>query len=81
MNIIVAIRTNIFYCKDKNGLFKKHHELVFLIDKPSYRYSTEGEIIRERILDEVRFSVSDNNFDQLIDQLKKIKDTEESDLQ
>lgn len=80
MNTITAVRTNIFHTKDKNGLFKKHHELIFLIDKPSYRYSTEGEVIRERCLDEMRFSVSQDNFQNLIDLLTKIKDAEESDL-
>jgi hypothetical protein len=48
--------------------------------KPTYRYSNEGEIIRERGLDEVRFTVSDKAFEQLIKLLEKLKDVDESEL-
>lgn len=40
----------------------------------------EGEIIRERGLDEVRFTVSDKAFEQLIKLLEKLKDVDETEL-
>ena len=84
MNQLISIRTNIFYTKkDKKDKkiadeYVRHKELIFLVDKPTYRYSNEGEIIRERSLEEVRLSVSDFGFEQLMKILEKIKDADES---
>lgn len=84
MNTLKSVRTNIVYAKTKNekdeDVFVRHQELIFLVDKPTYRYSNEGEIIRERGLDEVRFTVSDKAFDQLIKLLEKLKDVDETEL-
>jgi hypothetical protein len=86
MNTLVSVRTNIVYAKKKQqdekaeDEFVRHQELIFLVDKPTYRYSNEGEIIRERGLDEVRFTVSDKAFEQLIKLLEKLKDVDESEL-
>lgn len=86
MNTLVSVRTNIVYAKKKKqdekveDEFVRHQELIFLVDKPTYRYSNEGEIIRERGLDEVRFTVSDKAFEQLIKLLVKLKDVDESEL-
>lgn len=86
MGNLVSVRTNILYAKKKKvdekdkDEFIKHHELVFVVDKPNYRYSNEGEIIRERSLEEMRFTVSDNSFDNLIENLKILKDVDEKDL-
>jgi hypothetical protein len=86
MNSLVSIRTNIVYAKKRKqdekseDEFVKHQELIFLVDKPNYRYSNEGEVIRERGLEELRFTVSDKAFEQLIKLLEKLKDVDESDL-
>ena len=86
MNTLVSVRTNIVYAKKKKqdekaeDEFVRHQELIFLVDKPTYRYSNEGEIIRERGLDEVRFTVSAKAFEQLIKLLEKLKDVDESEL-
>ena len=86
MNTLVSVRTNIFYAKKKKqdekaeDEFVRNQELIFLVDKPTYRYSNEGEIIRERGLDEVRFTVSDKAFEQLIKLLEKLKDVDETEL-
>lgn len=86
MNTLISVRTNIVYAKnkkqDENGedVFVRHQELIFLVDKPTYRYSNEGEIIRERGLDELRFTVSEKAFDQLIKVLEQLKEASESDL-
>ena len=83
MNTLVSVRTNIVYAKKKKqdekaeDEFVRHQELIFLVDKPTYRYSNEGEIIRERGLDEVRFTVSDKAFDHLIKLLEKLKDVDD----
>lgn len=83
MNTLVSVRTNIVYAKKKKqdeDEFVRHQELIFLVDKPTYRYSNEGEIIRERGLDEVRFTVSEMAFEQLIKLLEKLKDIDETEL-
>ena len=86
MNQLLSVRTNIFYAKKKKqnekaeDEFVRHQELIFLVDKPVYRCSNEGEIIRERGLDEVRFTVSDKAFETLIELLEKLKDADESEL-
>ena len=87
MNTLLSIRTNIIYAKkvkkDKKepDEFEKFQELIFLVDKPSYIQTNEGEIIRQRGVEEMRFTVSEKAFEQLITLLSKIKDVEESDLQ
>ena len=86
MNTLVSVRTNIVYAKKKKqdekaeDEFVRHQELIFLVDNPTYRYSNEGEIIRERGLNEVRFTVSDKAFETLIKLLEQLKDADESDL-
>ena len=86
MNHLISVRTNIIYSKKKKqdekepDEYKRFQELIFLVDKPNYRYSTEGEIVRERGVDEVRFTVSDRAFDELVKLLVKLKDVDESDL-
>lgn len=86
MNHLMSIRTNIIYSKNKKGNinepdnFVKFQELIFLINKPSYRVSNESEIIRERNIEELRFVVSEKNFDTMMDLLNKLKIAEESDL-
>lgn len=86
MNQLISIRTNILYSKkdkqanETHDEYERHQELIFLIDKPSYRFSNEGEIIRERGIDEVRFTVSHKAFDQLLKHLEKLKNIDESEL-
>lgn len=86
MNTLLSIRTNILYSKkDKKNIgesdeFIKHHELIFLVDKPKYTQTNGGEIIRERAVEELRFMVSDKAFDALIEHLIKLRDIDESDL-
>lgn len=86
MNSLVSVRTNILYSKkDKKDKqepdeFERHQELIFLVDKPTYRYSNEGAIIRERSLEEMRFTVSKKSFENLIELLEKLKDIDETEL-
>ena len=86
MNTLLSIRTNILYSKkDKKKQedadeFVKHHELIFLVDKPKYTQTNGGEIIRERAVEELRFTVSEKAFNTLIEHLVKLKDIDESEL-
>lgn len=86
MNTLLSIRTNILYAKKNKKSkedvdeFVKHHELIFLVDKPKYTQTNGGEIVRERAVDELRFIVSEKVFDTLIDHLVKLKDIDESEL-
>lgn len=81
MNSLISVRTNIIYSKAENGEMKRHQELIFLVDQPEYRRSTEGEIVRERGIKELRFTVSEGGFKQLMEILAKLQTVEESELE
>jgi hypothetical protein len=82
MNTLVSIRTNIIYSKEVTGKekYNRNQELILLVDKPKYTYSNEGEIVRERGLEELRFTVSEKGFEQLIKMLEKMKEVEPDEL-
>ena len=50
MNTLLSVRTNIVYAKKKKqdekaeDEFVRHQELIFLVDKPTYRYSNEAKL-------------------------------------
>ena len=76
MNSLVSVRSNTFYHKEKKDekeVFTKHHEVVLLIDNPKYTCSNEGEVLRERSIEQLRFTVSDDGVDQLIKYLEAIR--------
>ena len=79
MNQLVEIRTNIVYTKE-NDNYKKLQELIFLIEKPSYKFTNEQEVIRTRELTELRFTVTEKAFDQMLSLLTHLKDINEEDL-
>jgi hypothetical protein len=86
MNHLISIRTNIIYAKKKKenetdkDEYKKFHELIFLVDKPTYRRTNSGDIIREREVEEFRFNISNKGFDEMIKILMKLKDIKEEEL-
>ena len=86
MNTLISVRTNILYSKKEKKVkgdadeFVKHHELIFLVDKPKYMQTNGGEIVRERGIEELRFTVSERAFDELIKVLVKLQDIDESEL-
>jgi hypothetical protein len=86
MNSLVSVRTNLMYAKKKKKDAKdqdeyvRQQELIFLIEKPTYKYSNEGEVIREKSLEEMRFSLPVEGIEQLIKLLTRLKDLNEEDL-
>ena len=86
MNTLISLRTNILYSKKEKKAkedadeFVKHNELIFLVDKPKYTRTNSGEIVRERAVEELRLTVSEKDFDELIKILIKLKDIDESEL-
>lgn len=79
MNHLISIRTNILYSKIKDG-YRKYQEIIFLIDKPIYRLTNDKDIIREREIEELRFTVSEGAFDEMIKSLVQLKDIKEDEL-
>lgn len=79
MNQLVEIRTNIVYTKEKDS-YKRLQELIFLVEKPSYKFTNEQEVIRTRELTELRFAVTEQAFEQMIGLLTHLKDVKEEDL-
>jgi hypothetical protein len=86
MNTLLSIRANILYSKKdkikKEDIdeFVKYYEIIFLVDKPKYKHTNSSEIIRERTVDEHRFTVSEKALDSMIEHLIKFKDINESEL-
>ena len=80
MKHLASIRANVLYTKEK-GEYKKINEIVLLSDGPEYKYSNEGEIVRQRSLQEHRFLVDNAGIDNLIAVLEKIKEVENEDLE
>jgi len=80
MNKLIQIRTNIYYEKNEKDEFIRHNEIILLVDKAKYTHTNSGEIVRERGVDELRFSVSKENLEALIETLTRFKDVDETDL-
>lgn len=86
MNTLIQIRTNVYYAKkDKKvktekDVFVRFNEIVLLVDKAQYTHTNSGEIVRERAVDELRFTVSKENLEVLIKTLEKFKDIDETEL-
>lgn len=80
MKHLASIRANVLYTKEK-GDYKKINEIILLTDGPEYKYSNEGEIVRQRSLEEHRFLVDNSGIDNLIAVLEKIKEVENEDLE
>ena len=82
MKSILQVRDNIYYKKETadSDEYTKIHELVILLDNPSYKRTNEGDVIRERGVDEVRFAVSDKGLDSLIEVLQSYKEAKEENL-
>ncbi len=81
MNHLISIRSNFLYSKSKKESgedeYKKYYELIFLVDKPSYLMTNEREPVRQRGIEELRFTVSEDAFKQMIEILTGIKDAKD----
>ena len=84
MNQLISLRTNIWYAKEvkKNepDVFVRMQELILLVEKPVYSRTNDGEIIRERGVNELRFTVTEKGYAELLAALLKLKDIDESEL-
>ncbi len=84
MNQLISISQNNYYIKtkDKDGAdkFKKYIELVFLVDKPNFIYSNEGEVVRERLLERLAVTLDEKHLDVLILKLLEVQKAKEEDL-
>jgi hypothetical protein len=79
MNQLISVRTNILYTKVGEEYIKLN-ELVLLVDEPSYKRTNDGEVIRERGVKELRFTVTEKAFEDLILFLTDLKNAGEGDL-
>ena len=79
MNTLISMRTNISYSK-KGEVYRKFNEIILLCDKPTYRPTNEGEVIRERGVEELRFFIANDKIDDLIKLFETIKKAKEEDL-
>jgi hypothetical protein len=80
MKSLIGIRSNLYYTKDEKGVETKHHELILLLDTPTYSRSNTGEVIRERAIEEARFTTTDKGLDALLETLGAMKEATEADL-
>lgn len=83
---LLSIRQNIKYAKkpkkqqDDADEFIRIDELIFIVENPTYRYTNEGDIVRERKVDQFRIDVLNKDIDLIIKTLEGIRDSNESDL-
>lgn len=82
MKTLLQVRDNIYYTKKDSEVeeYTKVHELVILLDNPSYKQTNEGDIIRERGIEEIRFGITDKGIDGLIEILKSYQVAKEENL-
>jgi hypothetical protein len=83
MNQLLEIRQNIYYKKEKvedEYEYKKIHEIVLVLDEPKYTRTNEGNVVRERGCKEVRFAVTADMFENVVEVFTKYKDLKEEDL-
>lgn len=82
MKTLLQVRDNIYYTKKASDVeeYTKVHELVILLDNPSYKQTNEGDIIRERGIEEIRFAITDKGIDTLIEMLKTYQGAKEENL-
>lgn len=79
MNTLLSIRSNVVYGKktkekpEDADEFIKLTEIIFLVDRPKYQQTNGGEIIRERAVEELRFTVSEKAYDVMLAHLVSIQ--------
>lgn len=84
MNKLISIRTNILYFKKKKEVINeadtmlRHHELMFVVEKAKYVQNENSEIVPIVDYEEFKFIISDENYAEMIDLLKKLYDIDES---
>jgi len=66
--------------EDKSEEFKRHQEIILVLDKPEYIKTSEGQVVRNRGCEELRFTLSEQGLETFIQQLQAYKEANESDL-
>jgi len=56
----------------------RHHELIFVVEKPKYLQNEKSEIVPVAEYEEFKFLISDENYAEMIDLLKKLYNIDES---
>jgi hypothetical protein len=78
MKHLISISYNKIFKKEVQ-LFKEeqeltpYYEIVLILDKALYKLNNNREVVRERELEEARFTVSEKSLDFLIGELEKMK--------
>ena len=85
MNKLHGLNTNTVYHKkpkkhkDDPDVFEKFTELIFILERPSYGFKNDGTVIRERAIEECRFTVSNENLETLGKTILALKDIDDED--
>ena len=81
MKQLIQVRNNIFYRKtEEEGELVRFNEIVLLFDVAEYKTTNEGDVIRNRAIEECRFAVSQDSLGSLIETLEAYKNVTEKDL-
>lgn len=81
MKQLIQVRNNIFYKKtDDDKELTRLNEIVMLFDVAEYKTTNEGDVIRNRAIEECRFIVSQDSLGGLIETLEAYKNADETDL-
>jgi hypothetical protein len=83
MSQLLQIRKNITYGKkdSKDEELIPIHEIILVVDKPQYTRTNEGDIIRERGCEQLRFTIEgDEAYDKFIAIFIAYKESKPEDL-
>ena len=77
MKHLVSVQHNAIYKKVKSPegeeVFEPFYEIVLLLDTAKYKLANNQMIVRERKLEDLRFMVSSESLEVLINDLTEIK--------
>ena len=72
-NQIVTLNSNTYFASDKGQPGQKIHEIIFITKTPVYKALSDGGVIRDYELKDVRITVPDSGIDALIGFLQALK--------
>ncbi|WP_431471921.1 hypothetical protein I5168_11980 [Nonlabens sp. SCSIO 43208] len=80
MKQAIQVRTNLYYIKDEKENFEKINEIIVLCHKHTYKLNNQSQIVRESGIEELRFTITQENAKAFMETFQNILDADEKDL-
>ena len=72
-NQLSTLNSNTYFASDKGQPGQKIHEIIFITKTPVYKGLSDGGVVRDYELNDVRVTVPDSGIDTLISFLQALK--------